>query len=167
MTGPRRSRRPKNTRSCHDRALGLLAVRPRSRRELQSRLERAGFDHDEVQEELDRLTAVGLVDDRAFAQAFAEHALRVRLAGRRAVAAALAAKGVERATIEGALSELDTDEETRALELARGRVRQLGGLAPEAAQRRLVAFLARRGYEPGMARRAASSALGVDGDPTD
>ncbi len=167
MTGPRRSRQPKNPLSCHDRALGLLAVRPRSRRELQGRLLRAGFERDEVQQELDRLSAVGLLDDRGFAEAFAEHAVGVRLSGRRAVASALAAKGVDRTTIDATLSGLEGSEEDRALELARRRAPQLSGLAPEAAHRRLVGFLARRGYELGVARRVASIALEVGGDPAD
>jgi SOS response regulatory protein OraA/RecX len=37
-------REPKNPKSCHERALGLLAVRPRSRRELERRLLQARFD---------------------------------------------------------------------------------------------------------------------------
>ena len=38
------SRKPKNPKSCHERALGLLAVRARSRRELERRLLQAGFE---------------------------------------------------------------------------------------------------------------------------
>ena len=33
-----RNREPKNPKTCHERALGLLAVRPRSRREMETRL---------------------------------------------------------------------------------------------------------------------------------
>ena len=64
------------TRSLHDRALGLLAVRPRSRRELQERLVRAGFDDMEVSDEIDRLTSVGLVDDLSFARGLVEPSVR-------------------------------------------------------------------------------------------
>ena len=44
-------------KDCHERALGLLAVRQRSRRELERRLLQAGFEDDEVQESLERLEA--------------------------------------------------------------------------------------------------------------
>ena len=47
MDGPA-SRKPKAPKSCHERALGLLAVRARSRRELERRLLQAGFETDEV-----------------------------------------------------------------------------------------------------------------------
>ena len=53
-------REPKNPKSCHERALGLLAVRPRSRRELERRLLQAGFEPEEVQDTLGRLERVGL-----------------------------------------------------------------------------------------------------------
>ncbi|MFM7719045.1 MAG: hypothetical protein ACKO8G_06105, partial [Actinomycetota bacterium] len=56
----------------HERALVLLAVRQRSRRELRSRLLGAGFPEHEVDEELAALESVGLIDDGAFARAAAE-----------------------------------------------------------------------------------------------
>jgi regulatory protein len=147
----------------HERALRLLSVRPRSRRELQQRLRGAGFEADEVEAELARLEAVGLVDDEAFARAVVEHELTVRRSGRRAVGSRLAAKGVDRATIEAALEEVSGPEDAeRALELARSRVSRLSGVGPEQAFTRLVGFLARRGYEPSVARSAARLALGVD-----
>jgi regulatory protein len=154
-----RTRRPKRPLSCHDRALRLLAVRPRSRREMESRLRSAGFDAETVTEELARLEEVGLIDDERFAQEFAEQALGRRLSGRRAVASSLAAKGVSRPVIEQALQDVEVDDDVRAAELARSRASRLRALAPEVAYRRLVSFLARRGYEGAVARRAAASAL--------
>jgi regulatory protein len=150
---------------CHERALRLLAVRPRARRELEIRLLRAGFERDEVEGELARLEAVGLIDDEAFAREVAEHELTVRRTGRRAVTSRLAARGVGRETIQRTLTELDADdEEDRALELARARITRLGALDRQAVYRRLVPFLQRRGYAAGVAHRAASRALGLDGD---
>lgn len=139
-------------------------MRARSRHELSSRLLRAGFEAEEVEAELSRLEEVGLVDDRAFAHELAEHQLTVKMSGRRAVSSALAAKGVSRVMIERTLAELDAgqDEADRACALARDRARRLGGLAPEVAFSRLVSFLARRGYDGGTARAAASKALSVD-----
>jgi len=49
-----------------------LAVRQRSRRELERRLVQAGFDPDAVEAELVRLEEVGLIDDAAFAAALVE-----------------------------------------------------------------------------------------------
>jgi regulatory protein len=147
---------------CHERALRLLAVRPRARRELEARLRQAGFEAAEVSSELDRLEEVGLLDDGAFARELAEHHLTVRRSGRRAVAGALASKGVSRETIEQTLAGLDEDESVRALEVATDRARRLTRLRPEVAYGRLVSFLARRGYDGGISREAARAALGLD-----
>lgn len=159
MAGPRRSREPKQPLDCHERALRLLSVRPRSRHELASRLRLAGFDAEEIADELERLEAVGLLDDESFALAVAEHQVKVRHAGRRAVFSALAAKGVDRGTIEETLASLDEDEEGRATELAHQRARALASLPPEKAYARLVGFLQRRGYDGSVARSAARSAV--------
>jgi len=129
---------------------------------MESRLRSAGFDAEMVAEELVRLQDVGLLDDERFAQEFAEHALGRRLSGRRGVASSLAARGVSRPLIERALQDVEGDEDARAAELARSRASRLRGLAPEVAYRRLVSFLARRGYEGSVARRAAASALRPD-----
>ena len=161
-----RQRTPKNPLDLHERALRLLAVRPRSRRELEVRLRRAGFEPDEVDEELVRLEAVGLVDDEAFARELAEHHVNSRRSGRRAVVGALAAKGVSRRVIEEALADLGEGEEERALELARQRAPRLAGLPPEKAFGRLSSLLMRRGYDPTTARDAARQALRApDGEP--
>jgi regulatory protein len=159
LVGHGRSRESKQRRDCHERALRLLSVRPRSRHELASRLRSAGFESAEVQEELDRLEAVGLVDDRSFARAVAEHQVKVRRAGRRAVFSALAAKGVDRGTIEETLASLGGDEEGRAEALALERARALANLPSEKAYLRLVGLLQRRGFDDSVARSAARVAL--------
>jgi regulatory protein len=161
LAGPRRAREVKSPLDCHERALGLLAVRPRSRRELQLRLLGAGFEDEEVQGELERLEAVGLVDDEHFARELVEHQLGRRRAGTRAVRSALAAKGVDRGTIERVLEGVSEGDEERALELARSRASRLGGLPPEKAFARLSGLLVRRGHSPEVARRAARAALGI------
>ena len=94
-----RGARPKHPatqpKNCHERALGLLAVRPRARRELERRLLAAGFEPDEVDDVLGRLERVGLIDDEAFARQIAEYQFASRRAGRRAVTSALLAKGID------------------------------------------------------------------------
>jgi regulatory protein len=152
----------------HERALRLLAVRPRTRRELQTRLLHAGFESDEVAAELDRLQEVGLVDDARFAAEFVEHALDRRLEGRRSVAANLAAKGLDRGLIEEALEAASGGDQDRLARLAEARAGRLRGLPPDAAYRRLVSFLVRRGHDPASARAAAARALRLGaeaGDP--
>jgi regulatory protein len=150
-------------RDVHERALGLLAVRQRSRRELERRLRGAGFDGDEVAGELERLERVGLIDDEAFARAVAEQAFTRRKSGRRAVASALSAKGVDPSVATAVLDDLGGEgDDERAADLARARAVRLAGVPPDKAFQRLSSFLMRRGHSPEAARRAARQALDVD-----
>jgi len=158
-TRPREARHPK---SCHERALGLLAVRARSRQEIERRLLRAGFEREEVEEVLGRLERVGLVDDEAFARQVAEHGFGVRHSGRRAVASRLAAAGVGPETIADVIAGHADDEDDRAEALARERAVRMVATEPTRAFNRLTSLLVRRGYGPDVARAAARRALGLD-----
>lgn len=162
MPTAERSPKAKAPKSCHERALGLLAVRMRSRRELQDRLSRAGFDAEDVDDELERLERVGLIDDDRFADELAQHAAEVKRSGSRAIASALYAKWVSRETIDRVVAGAGEDEEARAEALASSRVGRLRGLPPAAAYQRLTSLLLRRGYGPEVARRAAGRALDVE-----
>jgi regulatory protein len=156
--------RPKEPRSCHERALGLLAVRPRSRRELEQRLTAAGFEADEVADVLGRLERVGLVDDADFARQLAEQQFVHKRAGRRAVTSALVAKGIAPDLIERVVAEAPDAEEARAEELARSKALRMGSVDPVKAFNRLFGLLMRRGYSPEVARQAARRALDVGED---
>ena len=152
---------PKNPKSCHDRALGLLAVRPRSRRELERRLLGARFEPDEVEDVLVRLERVGLVDDEAFARQFAEHRFGSQKEGSRAVMQGLRAAGIAPSLSETVAQAAPGDDEERAADLARSRVTRLAGVPPEKAFARLSSLLMRRGYSPEIARSAARVALEI------
>ena len=153
---------PRKRKDVHERALGLLAVRQRSRREIQRRLERAGFGPEEIGEELDRLQQVGLVDDEAFARVVVEHSFTTRREGRRVVAGRLISAGIAPDIVEAALDPVVGGEEERADALAVAKAAKLSSLPPDAAYRRLYGMLARRGYEPDVAGRAARRALAVE-----
>lgn len=159
------SRTAKNPKTCHERALGLLAVRARSRRELESRLRQAGFEPEEIDDVLDRLERVGLVDDAAFARQVAEHRFGVRRSGARAVTSELLAKGVAASLVAEVVGEAGPDEDDRADALAASRAPRLRSVEPAKAFQRLSTFLMRRGYGPEIARRAARKALALsEGD---
>jgi regulatory protein len=157
-------REPNNPKSCHERALGLLAVRPRSRRELERRLLQAGFDAEEVDDALGRLERVGLIDDVAFARQMADYQFGSRKAGRRAVTGALLEKGVAPDVVAQVLEDPAQDEEARALELASSKALRMGAIEPAKAFNRLTGLLIRRGYGHEIARNAARRALSLDAD---
>ena len=150
--------RPRGT--AKDRALRLLGVRDRSRRELERRLLQAGFGPEDIAEALDALAGAGLIDDERFAASVVEHALTGRMAGRRGVLSSLLSKGVDRPTAERAVESLGEGEAERAEALARRQASRTHGLDPEKAYRRISGLLLRRGFSPSTAYDAARRALG-------
>lgn len=128
------------------RAVRLLAVRPRSRAELASRLLQDA-PAEVVQSTLDRLQAEGLLDDERFARLWATSRRAVRGFGVARIRRELLQKGVDREGVDRALGELDpADEGALAEEAARRRLGRYARLDPATAFRRLFASLARRGF---------------------
>jgi regulatory protein len=159
----RRGDRPSKRKDIHERALGLLAVRQRSRKELERRLVQAGFEPEAVATELGRLEDVGLIDDATFAAAVVESRMGARGESRRAVGIKLQQAGVDRDVAMDALDRAPDSEQDRADRLAETRVARVSGLDPATGFARVSGFLMRRGYAPAVARHAARRALGLEG----
>jgi regulatory protein len=142
-------------------ALRSLERRAHGERELAKKLERKGHTRDAASAAIARLRGLGLLDDLAFARAY--------IAGRTGRGRGpirlrhdLGRLGVAKEAAELALAELiagadDPLERPRAL-IAK-RARQIAALPVEARRRRLVAFLARRGYRGSEARSLVEEAL--------
>ncbi|WP_261574847.1 recombination regulator RecX [Frankia gtarii] len=145
--------------------LRQLATRARSRTELATTLRRRGVADDVAAAVLDRLAAVGLVDDAAFAAAFVSSARSQRGLGRQAIAAELRRRGVQPAMVEAATAVVAAqDEEATARDLVRRRLRSMDRLPEQARTRRLLAMLMRRGYPPELAIRVVREQASADTD---
>ena len=146
--------------------LRLLTARSRTRAELAGQLTKRGYPDDVSARVLDRLAAVGLVDDTDFAEQWV-HSRRANAAkGKRALAADLHAKGVDNDVITAVLGGIDAGvERDRAEQLVRARLRrETLGDDDARVSRRLVAMLARRGYGQTMACDVVSAELAAERD---
>jgi regulatory protein len=146
--------------------LRLLTARARTRAELAGQLAKRGYPDDVATQVLDRLADVGLVDDAGFAEQWV-HSRRVNAGkGKRALAAELRTKGVDDDVITEVLAGLKpAAERGRAEKLVRARLRRepLGNDNDAVrASRRLVAMLARRGYDQTMAYDVVSTELAAE-----
>jgi regulatory protein len=133
--------------------LRLLTARARTRAELAGQLTKRGYPDDVSASVLDRLTAVGLVDDTDFAQQWVQSRRANAGKSKRALAAELHTKGVDNDVITTVLATIDAGAERgRAEQLVAAKLRRenLDGDQMRVA-RRLVAMLARRGYSHTMA----------------
>lgn len=146
--------------------LRLLTARARTRAELSGQLAKRGYPDDVSARVLDRLAAVGLVDDTDFAEQWVRSRRANAGKGKRALAAELHTKGVDNDVITAVLGGIDAGaERDRAERLVRAKLRRenLDGDQTRVA-RRLVAMLARRGYSQGMAYDVVSAELGLELD---
>jgi regulatory protein len=145
--------------------LRQLAVRPRTRAELAAALRRRGIPDEAVDEVLDRYDEVGIIDDEAFARAWVTSRHHGKGLARRALAGELRRKGVDADAVGEALDELDPDTEVAtARALVARRMRTERAAAPDAAFRRLVGMLARKGYPAGVAVRVVKEALAAEAE---
>ena len=145
--------------------LRLLTAQARTRAELAGQLAKRGYPDDLSTRVLDRLTDVGLLDDADFAQQWV-HSRRANAGkGKRALAAELHTKGVDNDVITSVLGGINpAAERGRAEQLVRSRLRRekLGDDADVRVSRRLVAMLARRGFDQTMAYDVVSAELATE-----
>jgi regulatory protein len=133
----------------YQKALNYLSYRSRSEREVSDNLRKHKFPSDVIQEVIDRLRRNRLVDDHDFARIWVENRSDFRPRGRRALSVELHRKGIQKDIIDEVLQDLDEDE--LAFQAAIKQSRKYQGLDWEGFRKKMVAFLARRGFSYGVA----------------
>ena len=156
-------------------AVRFLGTRPRTRWEVERRLARSGAEPTVVQATVERLAAMGYLDDAEFARWWGEQRDRHAPRGRRLIEAELRRSGVERDVIEAYRDEqadprrapedmaLPGTEEERAREALARHLR--GRPLPDEpkARQRIGMFLMRRGFDADTVR-GAIRAPGAESD---
>jgi len=150
----------RQTRKTTGVAIRQLARRGMSRWELEQLLTKREIEPEVYGPELDRLEAMGVIDDASLATtlAFTQHSRKGL--GRTAIEQELKRRHIDPVLIETALADIgDVDELERATELAVKRMGQLSSYDDETARRRLHGFLSRKGYASDVVRQAMDAAF--------
>lgn len=129
-------------------ALDRLTRRRMSRRELDRKLQPLGHTEPVREKVLARLTELGLLDDRAYAEALVRD-LQRRPAGPRLLRRKLYEKGIASELIDAVLAEsagCSQEQQTAALTLARKKLPGLQRVDAITRRRRLSGLLTRRGF---------------------
>ena len=128
--------------------LRALEVRSYARSDLACRMLRKGHHRGAIEVALERAGRQGLLDDAAFARNYVQTRL-ARGRGPSRLMRDLLSMGVDRSLIDQAIAAEWTEETDKAampLALAQKRAAQLSGLPRQSKRRRVVAYLARRGF---------------------
>lgn len=143
--------------------LRKLSAAPRTQAQLREHLRSKGVPDDIGDALLERFSALGYIDDEAFAHGWVHARHQVKGLARSAVRRELQARGVLDDVIDGALESItDASERERAQEFARRRARRFHGLDTEVAHRRITSALMRRGYALSMSSAVAREVLGQE-----
>lgn len=139
----------------------LVRDRALSRAELANRLAAKGHDRDAIESLIAEYERVGAIDDRSLARSIAESELRRRPCSAQLLEHKLARRGIDPDLAHEIARELTAhrDPFEDALALARSALRTMRGKNPDVARRRLLALLARRGYDDDLCRSAADRFL--------
>lgn len=146
----------------------ILLAASQSEAALRRKLGERGYDGEEIDEAITRLTASGMMDDRALADSIVRRALR---SGHGLLYARkmLETRGLAREIIGRSLAEVASDDELesaqQALQRQSGKVDRMRGYQAYAARR---GYLERRGFSAQTASRAAQVAAEFqEADPDD
>ncbi len=142
----------KDYEAAREVAFRYLGYSARSVVEMRRRLERSDFPEDIIARVLEEIAALGYLNDQEFTERWIEDRADRKGYGRTRLAAELSRKGIDREQIQEAVSSISEEAEfERALLAAERkqpaeRLAALDCTARQEAERRLGAFLQRRGF---------------------
>jgi len=167
------------------RAIRLLTIRLRTQEELRRSLIRADFSHTAIEETIRTLSKDGILDDRLFAELFAEEKRRVRGYAPARIESDLRSRGVAREISHGAAwgvygegpGDVDSCLLDEGMAVLRRKQIHYEGLLPQVARRRMAGLLGRAGYPVSVAIDAVNAVIeemeaegllsGTEGERTD
>ncbi|MGO1571449.1 MAG: regulatory protein RecX [Canibacter sp.] len=151
---------PLEEREAYTEGIRILARKQLSAAELRRELLHRDNDPQDVEEVVFEFIDRLYLDDEGLARTLSESLREKKQASRAEIARKLHQRFIDRAVVDAVVAEIDMESEYSLLdEAAQKRSRRLLGLDRETAERRLLGFLARRGWQGEAARNAARAAL--------
>lgn len=136
-------------------ALGFIEYRPRSIAETRQHLHKKEYAEDVTERVLERLTAVDLLNDAAFARYWVEQRETFRPRSKMALQQELRQKGLDRDLIETAVAEVD--EIAAATQAVAAKASRWHTLPQPEFRKKLAGFLQRRGFNYDIVREVTEA----------
>jgi regulatory protein len=145
------------------KAFILIGRRLHSSRELEIKLRQKKYDANLVSSVIEELVQSGIIDDKIFAEEFAEEKIRLKLWGNKKIESELIKRGISRQIVNQVVSDLFTEKEwlENAASLAARKLKQLRirGYDDLILRQKLLNFLIQRGYDYDEAKNAVNSLM--------
>lgn len=129
----------------YDRVSRLIAIRPRSQKEITDYLKRKSAPESLTARIVGRLAENGLIDDESFAHWWIEQRVTFRPKGKRALLAELGQKGVDREISERIVGQ-EIDETVLAQRAAEKKLKVFKNLPAPELRQKMTNFLLTRGF---------------------
>jgi regulatory protein len=132
-----------------EKVLRLLNRRMYSEKEIRDKLHAREYEEETIEIVVQDLKEISLINDYGFASAFVSDRLRLKPEGSSKISYELMKKGISKSIIKKVFIENNVveDDPTRALQVARKRLKTLSGVKEkEVIKRRLYNYLLRRGF---------------------
>lgn len=156
-------------RDAYFAAARLLNYRMRTRSELIQRLQKKSYEQGIIDKVIAKMSDVGLIDDSRFAEAFVASKVASKPVGKRELERGLREKGVGKETAQHALAQVG-DEEMQlrlAMQAADVKMRSLRRYDVLKRRDKLIAFLARRGFDWDIIKKVTRKLFKGDADAVD
>lgn len=132
------------------RAVHFLKFRPRSEKEVRDKLLQNKAPEDVIIRIVERLKQQKFLDDTEFAKWWIRQRTEFRPKSERIIRLELLQKGVSKEVVDALLredEEVEVDDVAQARKLIESRERRLVHLEPKERKKKLIEFLARRGFD--------------------
>lgn len=142
-------------------ALRLLALRPRTVQELRNKLEEKSYSPEVIRDIVAYCREYGYLDDARLARSWVKWRLNEKPSGKSLLIYELREKGIDESIIDTALSEEynDRNEFELAVNAVNKRLKSYQNLDRTVAERRILAFLSRRGFSFTVAKEVTNKIL--------
>lgn len=133
------------------RAVRYLAIRPRSRWELETYLKRKGYEPDVIAGIMEKMEDLGLIDDAKFARLWVEYRQNTATRSRLKLQSELRAKRIDTDLIDDALADIGDEDELASIKDLIDRKSKQGQYQDK---QKLMAYLGRQGFNYGLIKQA-------------
>lgn len=144
-----------------EKAVSLLAMRPRTEKELRDALKQNAYPDDTIDRVLARMHEAGYIDDTAFAEQWTASRIAKGLGAQR-IRMELHRKGLNSSEISEALSSVSEDDRSAGALKAARKAASGKNLSDPRDRQKIFSALARRGYDYATAKKAFSALIDND-----